>query len=120
MAAVAAHRQEFEFDRQISANAITGLLSRPHKYRLVHPRMRKIPDSPIGVVIGQTPWWPGRRFVSLEGPTPPCDRFAQLRIGEDEVDDLLLRAQRGCAIFAGQLTIKLVRRLQPVGDNSNV
>jgi len=106
--------------RQSNSAPIAGLLSRPHKYRLVHLRLSKIPDSAISVVIRQAWSGSGCGFVGLDGPSPPCNRFAQFRIGEDEVDNLVLCAESGGAIFARQFAVKLDRIGEGIADQLDV
>jgi len=49
----------------------------------------------------------GRRLLNLGGPSRPRYRKARLRVCKDELDNLILCAERGRSVLLGHLAIEL-------------
>jgi hypothetical protein len=81
--------------------------TRAREDRLVHYRSQIGPDALIGVVEWQARRRPGCRLINLDGSRPIRHGPTQLRVGEDEIDDLVLGPECGRSVLHGQLTVKL-------------
>jgi len=64
-------------------------------------------DAPIGTVASQVRRRVGRSLVDLDALRSIRHRPPQLRIGEDEVDDLVLGAECGRPVLLGQFVVEL-------------
>src|SRR3954453_11668736 len=78
-----------------------------HKYRHLHDLFKISTDAAVYVIDLETARRHRNRIVPIVPGGPSRHTLAQLRIGQDKIDGLVLRAERWRPIFLAQFIIKL-------------